>query len=61
MAQRVYSVSTVSNISLKQVDGTKDNNLKVVEEEEEEEVGRENALPSFSLPSALSDHKSSDT
>lgn len=41
------SVSTVSSTSLKQVDGTKDNNLKAEEE-------RENALPSFSFPSALS-------
>lgn len=50
-----YYVSTASNVSLRQVDSAKDNNLK----EEEEE--RENVLSSFSLPFALSDHKSSDT
>ena len=50
-----YSVSTASNVSAKQVDKTKDNNLK--EEEEEQE----NMLSSFSPPIALSDHKSSDT
>lgn len=49
-----YSTSGAFNISLKWADSAKDNNLK---EEEEQE----NALSSSSLPSALSDHKSSDT
>lgn len=50
-----YSTSRAFNISPKWTDSAKDNNLK--EEEEEQE----NGLSSSSLPSALSDHKSSDT